>query len=154
MIKDKDDLLLIFKKLRKTTRTTQSAVAEKMNILHKTNYKKGAICNYEKKETPATTDRLVDLLSCIGAKVHFLVEEPLNHKFNYFVDKMPQVDRDKLMVYIKTIHKDTKLEDLQMRLFMSNYINQYIDVIASKGKKVTFLFLEKGVNQRFDYEYK
>ena len=154
MIKDKDDLLLIFKKLRKITRATQSAVAEKMNILHNTNYKKGAICNYEKKETPATINRLIDLIDSVGGKVYFLVEEPINHKFNYFLEKMPQEDKDKLMVYIKKIHKETKLEDLQMKLFMNNYINQYIDIIASKGRRVTFLFLEKGVNQRFEYDYK
>lgn len=142
-----------FKKIRKITRISQSVIADSMNKRFGTKYTKSAICNYESGTSTSSIDRQIALLDTMGAEVHILVKEPVNQKFSCLIAKMEALDREKLMKYISEIHATTNVEDLECRLYLTNYINNYVQVVPKK-KGITFLFLDKDVNGRHDYQFK
>lgn len=156
-------LLNRFKQNRKRARIPQKGVADAMNKRHGTKYTKSAICNYESGNTPASIDRLISLLQCTGAEVEIMVKESINSKFSICIDKMAEDDKIRLMSFIKNLHResfqrflqsdDRTMEDLECCLYLSNYINRWVQVVPKKNG-VTFLMLEKEVNGRYDYIYK
>lgn len=147
------NLINRFKKIRKITRISQTIIANAMNERFGTKYTKSAICNYESGTSTSSIDRQIALLYTIGAEVQILVREPINQKFSYLTSKMEEVDKERLMKYISDVHATTAVEDLECKLYLSNYINNYIQVVPKK-KGVTFLFLDKNVNGRHDYQFK
>lgn len=153
-------LIQKFKYLRRRCRITQKAVAERMNEVFGTKYTKSGICNYEAGNTPASIDRALALLKCVGAEVTFMIKEPINWKFQHFTAKMPEKDKERLFRYIESNRKislqkkiqETDIEEIGKVLFVENYINHFVDVVSKKNG-VAFLFLEKDNSGKYEYTY-
>ena len=146
----KIELMYEYKRIRKFTRITQGDVAKKLNEVTGRSYGKGAISNYENDNLTLSLERTLQLVEAVGGEVLMLVKQPLSRRFLIQTAKMEKSDYDNLMQYIKEYHKNTVSTEIDIRLFINNYINKYIDVHPSKNG-LTFLFLEKNKPAKYEY---